>query len=335
MEAPIVVTAEAHANIALVKYWGKQSSEHNIPATPSLSLTLQALTSRTRITLDPSSQGDIFSLNGNPTIDPRVNACLERMRAVSNKPIPFVNITSENNFPTAAGLASSASGFAALVTALNELGASNLSAKKLSIHARMASGSAARSIYGGFVSLAGSLTDSKQETWHATQILNEHAWPMQVVVAICTEREKAISSSEGMQLTRNTSPYYDSWVASTRTDFDDCLQAVRDRDFERVATISEHSCLKMHGLMLSTQPGLIYWNPATIACIHAIRSMRASGVPVFFTIDAGPQLKAICLPEAADAVDKLLSGIKGVQRTLRTGLGPAARIVDSKAPASS
>jgi len=324
-----VVTAEAHANIALVKYWGKHSVGDNIPATPSLSITLDALTTRTRIEAGSSFQQDTIVLNGEQIHVPKVNACVARLRALSEEPFSFVKITSKNNFPTAAGLASSASGYAALVTALNELGSLKLSTRQLSIYARIASGSAARSIYGGFTCLNTSSEANTSESWQATQILNEQDWPLQVVIAICTEKEKSTPSSIGMQLSRDTSPYYGSWVQSTKKDFDLCRQAVLEKDFERVATISEHSCLKMHGLMLSTSPGLVYWNAATIECIHALRALRKSGVAVFFTIDAGPQVKAVCLPGAVESVNRVLSAVSGVRRTLVTGLGSAARVVDS------
>jgi len=330
-----IVTAEAHANIALVKYWGKHSVKYNIPATPSLSITLDALTTRTRIETDVSQSQDTILLNGKLLNAPKVNLCVAHLRKLSKNTFPFVKITSENNFPTAAGLASSASGYAALVTALNALGSLNLSTRQLSVFARMASGSAARSVFGGFTCLRSShpesdnQNDQESEYWYASQILDAQEWPMQAVIAICTEQTKSTSSSSGMQLSRNTSPYYESWVSSTKQDFDHCLQAVRDRDFERVATISEHSCLKMHGLMLSTNPGLVYWNAATIECIHALRALRNSGVAVFFTIDAGPQVKAICLPEAVESVNKVLSAVHGVHRTLISNLGSAAHIVNS------
>ena len=322
------VTAEAHANIALVKYWGKHSVKDNIPATPSLSITLDALTTRTRIEVDASLKGDTITLNGEQLDAPKVNDCVARFRALSENPFPFVKITSQNNFPTAAGLASSASGYAALVTALNELGSLNLSAKQLSIQARIASGSAARSIHGGF-SYLNTDTNNTSESWYATQLLGEQDWPMQVVIAICTEQKKSTSSSKGMQLSRDTSPYYGSWVESTKEDFKLCMQAVLNRDFEGLASISEHSCLKMHGLMLSTSPGLVYWNAATIECIHVLRALRDSGIAVFFTIDAGPQVKAVCLPEAVESVNQALSVVGGVHRTLVTDLGRSARIVDS------
>ncbi|MBV1907116.1 MAG: diphosphomevalonate decarboxylase [Pseudomonadales bacterium] len=328
-------TAQAHANIALVKYWGKQESDYNIPATPSLSITLDTLVSRTTVTTDNSLATDTFVLNNQKQSNPKVLSCLKRMRALTRTHLPPMSIVSENNFPTGAGLASSASGFAALVTAIDAAANLKLSREQLSVQARIASGSAARSIFGGFVCLnpssnvSNSAPEQASDAWYARQLLSEQSWPMQVVVAICAEEEKDIPSSEGMQLTRRTSPYFNSWVDTTEEDFQECINAVLNKDFEHLALISENSCLKMHGLMLSTKPALVYWNAATMACIQALRALRKTGVPTFFTIDAGPQVKAICLPSAASQVQNAIAEIPGVKRTFIAGLGSGACIVDS------
>ena len=120
------------------------------------------------------------------------------------------------------------------------------------------------------------------------------------------------------------SPYYPAWLSSTHTDFEAAVELVRARDFTAIAELAEHSCLKMHGLMLSTRPGLLYWNAATTTCLHRIRELRADGVPVFFTVDAGPQVKAICAPEAAAAVATALGEVPGVIEILEAGLGRGA-----------
>jgi len=187
-----------------------------------------------------------------------------------------------------------------------------------SIFARRASGSAARSIFGGFVGLAG-------PEWSAAPVLDAAAWPLRVVVAVTAAGRKSVASSAGMRLSM-ASPYYPAWVSSTHDDFDTGLALVGARDFTALAELAEHSCLKMHGLMLATRPGLLYWNAATLACLHRIRELRAEGLPVFFTVDAGPQVKAVCLPEAASAVATALAELPGVIQILEAGLGEGARV---------
>ncbi len=311
------VTAIAHPNIALIKYWGKQALPGNVPATPSVSITLDTLTSTTSIR---ASEADEITLNGVQAEDAKISACLEMLRAEFE--IPPVAIDSENNFPTAAGLASSASGFAALITALDAFASLALSTEQRTVYARKASGSAARSVFGGFASLGG-------PDWVGKPVLEREDWPLKVVIAITDESRKSVSSSLGMKTSEQTSPYYDAWVSSTAEDYEAALAAIDRRDFERLAELSESSCLKMHGVMQSSLPAMIYWRPATLSCIHAVRELRSNGTPVFFTIDAGPQVKAVCLPEVVDKVAAELADIPGVIATHTVGLGEGARLIDS------
>jgi diphosphomevalonate decarboxylase len=311
-----VTVACAHPNIALIKYWGKQPGPGNIPAAPSLSITLDTLATHTEVT---DAAVDAFILNDQPVDDPKLAACLQDLRSAYE--IPPLQIRSRNNFPTAAGLASSASGFAALVTAIDAHCALAMSDVVRSNFARRASGSAARSIFGGFVALEG-------PQWTARSILAADQWPMRVVVAVTAAGPKSVASSAGMRLSME-SPYYPAWVSSTHDDFRAAGDLVSARDFANLADLSEFSCLKMHGLMLASRPGLLYWNAATLACLHRIRALRAEGLPVFFTVDAGPQVKAICLPQAAPQVAIALGEIPGVIDILEAGLGGGAHLVSA------
>lgn len=303
----------AHPNIALIKYWGKAPGPGNVPAAPSLSVTLDTLATRTEIA---DAAVDTFELNGRATADPKLAACLADLRA--HHAVPPLAIRSRNNFPTAAGLASSASGFAALVTAVDAHCRLGMDAATRSVFARRASGSAARSIFGGFVALEG-------PAWAAAPILDADDWPLRVVVAVTAAGPKSVASSAGMRLSME-SPYYPAWVSSTHDDFRVALELVRARDFAGLADLAEYSCLKMHGLMLASRPGLLYWNGATMACLHRIRELRAAGLPVFFTVDAGPQVKAVCLPDAAGPVQAALAELPGVIEILEAGLGGGARV---------
>ena len=132
-----------------------------------------------------------------------------------------------------------------------------------------------------------------------------------------------------MTRSAQTSPFFPAWVSSTRDDYGEARAAVAGRDFSRLAELAEHSCLKMHAVMLSSMPGMVYWRPATVAAIEAVRALQKEDVPVFFTIDAGPQVKAVCLQPDADAIEAALQTTPGVIRTLRSSLGNGARLIDT------
>src|SRR5262245_18906886 len=244
-------TAVAHPNIALVKYWGKRPGTQNVPAVPSLSVTLDGLTTRTHVTFATDLEADTIVRNGSSVEDSRVIACLDRLRTRAGASSLRASVETTNDFPTAAGLASSASGFAALVTATDAALGLGLSAAERSVEARIASASAARSVFGGFVALDGNGNDS--DTWRAIPLDADPAW-LCVVIAICDSRSKDISSSEGMRRSALTSPYYDRWVTETRLDFELAREAVERRDFERLTLVAEASCLKMHAVMLTSVP---------------------------------------------------------------------------------
>ncbi|MGH8496465.1 MAG: diphosphomevalonate decarboxylase [Gammaproteobacteria bacterium] len=318
-------TAVAQPNIALVKYWGKRNEQLNLPAVGSLSITLDALHTRTRVVFDASLHSDRFSLNGSPACAARISACLDPMRALAGTRMR-VSIETENDFPTAAGLASSAAGFAALVVAANAALGLELTPRALSMYARRGSGSAARSIFGGFVEMARGERDDGTDAV-ARPLLDAHDWPLAVVIAVTSVAAKAVGSTDGMRATAASSPYYGAWVQGSGADLTLARRAVMTRDFGALAAVSEHSCLKMHALGLAARPPLIYWNQTTVACMEAVRGLRAAGTPVFYTIDAGPQVKAICLPEAVEKVSVALGGIAGVLQVITSDLGAGARVV--------
>ena len=309
-------TAVAHPNIALVKYWGKQGKPGNIPATPNLSITLGTL--RTETTVKPA-ETDQITLNGKVVGDPKISQYLATLR--DEFPIPPLSIDSKNNFPTGAGLASSASGFAALTHAIDALCGLDMDPETQSGWARQGSASAARSLMGGYVALTPPM-------WMAQQLAPAEHWPLAVVVAICDTGKKSVGSTEGMQRSRATSPFFSNWVENAADDFANASDAIAQKDFAQLAAVSELSCLKMHSVMLTSQPTLAYWLPATIAAMECIRQLRSNGTPVFFTIDAGPQVKAVCLPEAVNEVAEALANTAGVLNTLRCSLGPGAYLVE-------
>lgn len=309
-------TAQAQPNIALIKYWGKRDAERNLPAVGSLSLTLETLWTRMTVEFDRNLEADCLQLNGETASDmlPRISRCLDLVAGADRA---RAAVTSECNFPIAAGLASSASAFAALVVAASEAAATGVDTLTLARIAGAVSGSAARSLYPGIVLLTAGDRGIRVETVTSD-------WPLELVVAVTDESAKAVGSGAAMLRSAATSPFYAAWVEQQARDIATALDAVRETNFSALAAVAEHNCLKMHSLTWTSKPPVVYWNEVTMACIQVIRKLQADGVPVFFTIDAGPQLKAVCLPQAVPTVAASLEATPGVRRILQSGLGAGA-----------
>ena len=317
-------TAIAHPNVALIKYWGKTDTEQNLPAVGSLSVTLGALCTETTVEFDAALKQDVLVLDGSeqPLEQGRLQACLNAFRALADCD-EYATVTSHNDFPTGAGLASSASGYAAVViAAAAALGLDRQECgSQLSDIARIGSGSAPRSLFGGIV-----LLSLDEQGTSCRQLSTPGEWPLSVVVAVTTEAKKDITSRDGMAQSRFTSPFYEAWIRSHADNLDSGVRHVYEHDFSALAELSEHNCLKMHSVMMTTRPTLMYWSPVTLACMQKIRELRADGVPVFFTVDAGPQVKAVCLPEALATVTTALHEVPGVLRIIAGELGEGARV---------
>ena len=313
-------TAIAQPNIALIKYWGKRDVERNLPAVGSISITLRELHTRMHVEFDRGLDADRLSVNDVPddTMLPRLSACLDRVAGATR---PSAHIVSHCNFPIAAGLASSASSFAALTLAAAQASGKSLTTAELASLAGQASGSAARSLLGGFVELENAGTDIS-----VNSLREAGEWPLSVVVAITETAPKAVGSTEAMEISRQTSPFYAEWVSRQADDLDIARAAIADRDFEALARVAEHNCLKMHSIMWASRPPLVYWNVATMRCLETVRSLQSKDLGVFFTIDAGPQVKAVCLPEHAKDVEVALRSTEGVRDIMVSGLGEGARL---------
>lgn len=312
--------AKAHPNIAVIKYWGKRDIERNLPAVGSISITLSDLYSDMAVEVDSTLRGDVLRVNGDESRSmlARVSSCVDQVAGADR---PFVRIDSDGNFPIAAGLASSASAFAALVVASNAAFDLNHSHEKLVNLAGRASGSAARSLLGGFVEL-----ENRDDEVVVNNLLAADDWPLRVIVAITAPGPKPVSSGDAMEISRKTSPFYDRWVEQQAEDLAEARAAIQDRDLNRLGAITEHNCLKMHSVMWGSRPPMIYWNSATIACMQTVRDLQSQGIPVFFTIDAGPQLKAICASEHEDVVRDAMTATDGVVDVMASGVGKGARL---------
>lgn len=324
-------TAVAGTNIALVKYWGKRDGALNLPAAGSLSLTLRELDTRTTVRFDPGLPADRVRLGGQDADEAtrrRVVAFLDLVRQQAGI-TTRAEVASENTVPTAAGLASSASGFAALALAASRAAGLALGPEALSALARRGSGSAARSIFGGLVEMQAGTRDDGSDAF-ARPLAEGDAWPLRLVVAITAAGPKAVGSTEAMRRTAETSPYYERWIQSVDGDLRAARAAIAERDLPRLGAVAERSALRMHASALAADPPILYWTAATLSAMDTVHQLRRRGVDAFFTIDAGPHVKVLCEAAAAEEVEAALARTAGVLRTLVASPGRGARILQEQ-----
>ncbi len=322
------VTARACANIALVKYWGKRDAALNLPATGSLSLTLDALTTETTVAFDESLTADELILDGaRPEDAARVSAFLDLVRSEAGVPIR-ARVTSRNDFPTASGLASSASGFAALAVAATRAAGLTLEPRALSILARRGSGSAARSVFGGFVRMhSGPRTeDGYAEPVTAAAGLVERL--RMVVAVIGGGVPKLHGSRDAMDHTAATSPMYRAWLDLVPKDLGIAEAALAKGDLEALGVLAEANAMAMHASAIAARPSILYWRPATLAVLAEVRGLRATGKHAWATIDAGPHVKVLTTDSDAELVSRAVVDIPGVTAVTISGVGGDAAVVD-------
>ncbi len=315
-------TACAYANIAIIKYWGKHPEGINSPATPSISLTLDKLKTVTKIKL--YSEGiDSFKINDKPAdleSSKRIKQYLDFWR---NKGLinGVFQVESRNNFPTKSGLASSSSGYAALAIGLSAFSTKKIGVSRLSGLARIGSGSAARSITGGLSALPKTNSPTARLLIPAAKI------PWGMIICEVDQAEKEIGSRVGMELSRKSSPYYDSWVVQAQRDYLMMLRALKKLDLELVGHIMESNTLSMHACMIATRPSLIYWTSATIDILHAVKRWRKTGNQVYATMDAGPHVILLCHRDDLDRLAKRAARIDGVIKTTKSLPADGASVI--------
>lgn len=318
-------SAIAPSNIAFVKYWGKRDAALNLPAAGSLSMTLSGLTTHTTVSFDRQPGDDELTLNG-VRVAPKdlfkVRAVLDAVRAAA-KLSAGATVVSVNNFPTGAGLASSASGFAALTVAAADAASVSGDPSLLSRWARLGSGSACRSIVSGFAIWNAGVASDGNDSF-ATQLVPPEHWPLRMLVAVVDDRPKSESSTLGMQRTAGSSPYFAAWLNTVPGDINQASQAIIDRDFNKLADVAERSCLAMHAAMLTSRPSLLYFRPQTLMLLEELYQLRREGHPLFFTIDAGPNVKVVVPPDADRTVEQRLLELPYIRRLLRTKPGNGA-----------
>ncbi|BBP46595.1 hypothetical protein THMIRHAS_19680 [Thiosulfatimonas sediminis] len=283
---------KAPVNIALSKYWGKRDSVLNLPMNGSVSISLPGLGTET--TVQPfGGQQDQIELNGqvldhSVVFAKRLSQFLDFFRSAA---CPAFRVVTQNSVPTAAGLASSASGYAALVVALDDLFGWQLAKTELSLLARLGSGSASRSLFDGFALWhKGERPDGMDSFAESV----DSVWPEFCIGLVkVNTQEKAVGSTLGMQQTVETCDLYQSWPPQAQRDLETITQAIIQQDFHTLAKTAEHNALSMHATMIATWPPIVYWQPESIAAMQIVWRLREQGVAVYFTMDAGPNLKLI------------------------------------------
>lgn len=318
--------ARAHTNIALIKYWGKRDKQLFLPMNSSLSLTLDAFYTDTKVIFDSDLTADEFYLNG-ILQDSKEILKISRFLDLFCEYIgerTFARVESLNFVPTAAGLASSASAFAALTLATATALGLNLSREELSTLARRGSGSSTRSLFGGFVEWDMG-TGSADSMAHP---IDDADWDIGMIVLAVNTGQKKIASREGMDHTVATSPFYQAWVNTAKEDLQAIKQAIADRDFEQVGQITEHNGMKMHATTLSANPPFTYWSADSLLAQEAVRQVREeSGLSAYMTMDAGPNVKVLCrASQMAELVDAL-SQYLPKEKIITSLPGPAAYVL--------
>lgn len=325
MSSNPTATAVAFANIAFIKYWGNRDNELRLPVNGSISMNLDGLVTRTTVSFQPSLPFDELIINGHEIVGKgldRVSYILDLVREKAGIKMN-AEVMSENNFPAGAGIASSAAAFAALALAGSKAAGLDLSEPELSVLARRGSGSASRSIPAGFVEWK--MGEAESDSYAFSIAPTEH-WNLVDCVAIVSSTHKKTGSTEGHAIA-GTSPLQEARVEDAPRRLEICRNAILKRDFEAFADIIEHDSDMMHAVMMTSKPPLMYWQSATVEIFHLVREWRASGLPVGYTVDAGPNVHVLCLGEYKAEVEKRLREIPGVKDVLVAGVGGAAKLV--------
>lgn len=323
-------TATANANIALVKYWGKRDDALILPQNGSISMTCDGLQTKTTVEFSKNYAEDAVVINDEELKkdEKGILEHLDRIRKLAGTK-EKAKVVSESNFPVAAGLASSASGFAALTLAAAAAARLRLKEKELTMLSRQGSGSSCRSICEGFVEWYRGRKPDGSDSYAECIAPKAHWKEFRMIATIVSEAKKKVSSRVGMKQTVETSPYYLGWLDTAEEDLEVIRDGIRTRNFSSVGKTAEENCLKMHALMMTTKPPIIYWIPATLEVMHAVYLMREEGMECYFTIDGGPQVKVMCLASDEKEINKRLLGLKGVKKTVICKPGEGARLLEN------
>lgn len=318
------VTAKAPSNIAFIKYWGKKDENLRIPANSSISMNLSDAYTITTAETDENLINDEVSIDGKILAGKdleRISKHVDLLRS-GTKNKSYLRIESKNNFPKGAGIASSASGFAALTLAVSKALGLSLSEKELSILARMGSGSACRSIPDGFVEWVAGDND---KTSYAYSLYPASYWDIADVIAIVGESPKKVSSTEGHGLAES-SPFYEARIRKMPEKIEKIKKALADKNFTDFGEILEAEAINMHSVMMTSVPPLYYLNPETLKVMEAVIEWRNEGLESYFTIDAGPNVHVICEEGGSDKIKNKLKEI-GFEKILVNKPAEGAKLI--------
>jgi diphosphomevalonate decarboxylase len=325
-------TAVAPANIAFVKYWGVQDAVLTLPYNESISMNLDRCLTTTTVAFDTRLDADevVLKLHGHDEQPAtgrayaRVVAQLDRVRALANVQTR-AQVRSANNFPSDAGIASSAAAFAALTTAAVAALGLNLDEQALSVLTRQSgSGSACRSIPTGFVHWQNDGTDTGS---YAVSVAPPDHWALADVVAVIDPGVKSVTSADNHRLV-STSPYFPARLQEVPGRIAQTLTAIRDRDLGQLGAVCESDAVSMHVVAMTAQPPTFYWYGGTLSVIHALRRWRNEGLFGYYTIDAGPNVHVICAQADAAEIERRLQALPDVQFTIANGPGVGVRIIE-------
>ncbi len=320
-------TAIAHPNIALIKYWGNKNQILRIPVNGSISFNLDSLFTKTQIRFDSDFSSDTLFINGHETTGSgleRVVSFLNIVRKLAGKRLN-AKIESENNFPVGTGIASSASAFAALSLAASNALGMDLSEKELSCLARRGSGSASRSVPGGYVEW---YPGAKHIDSYAESIAPAGHWDLVDLVAVVALDHKKVGSTAGHELA-DTSPFQITRTKDTYRRLDIVRNAIKNCDFQAMADMIELDSNMMHAVMMTSSPPLMYWEGTSITIMKSVQTWRSSGLPVCYTMDAGPNVHVITTKEYSQNIYQKLCSIPGIKQVYKAGVGGKARLIES------
>ncbi len=302
-------TARAHSNIAFIKYWGRKDEILRLPSNGSISMNLSQLFTTTTVDFIPSLLQDDITVNEKKEgeIGARISKHLERIRNLAGTRTR-ARVVSQNSFAASAGMASSASGFAALTVAGTVAADLHLPEKDLTILARQGSGSACRSIPDGFIQW---LDSDTSEGSYAQSIHDPSYWDICDVIAVVSTEKKDVSTSVGQQ-SAETSIFFKTRLEHINKKIETCKELLLKKNFNELGKLIEQEALELHAVMLTSWPSLIYWEPTSIAVMKAVQRLRKEGISAYFTIDAGPNIHIICQKKDSDSVGRTIKSVSGV-----------------------
>jgi len=322
------VTGIANANIALTKYWGKKNAELKTPYNSSTSVTLEGLQTTTTVEFDEKYAEDVFVLDGDEykAGSEEYDEVREQLDLIRGKAgiETKAKVVSKNDFPTAAGFASSASGLAALTFVASKAAGLDLSVEELSKISRMGSGSASRSLIDGFAIWHRGEREDGEDSF-AEQIAPVEHWPeFRILGCVISKKAKKVKSRAGMKQSVATSPIFETWYTTAEKDAQKMVELIKAKDFEALGGLAQNNCILMHACAMTTKPPVIYWTDGTMQVIHRVLELQDEGVKAYFTIDGGPQVKVICLEADVPKLKEELTKLDMVQEIIecKPGHGP-------------